>query len=283
MNNIRFYRYPEETGKFFDARTKDYYLRPVQDNVLIGYGDGRIDTTSGKVSSTLSNQSANKDSMVHVCLDDSMRKELTFRFSIEGYDTFPSVFDGLSLMTELIGSEPNPSDFAYLDSMNMIPLSKNDFDYMVSQSNITLQGTIAGNEYVIPLIPAIIGGEGEYPEGYWAVPFKLELPYTYDAYKLFFGGSKVLSIQMSLTNTDGTIKYTDVRILGNTQNLLYFNPKHDGVSDVMRLFDNSLVGDGLGIHTPQDLRNFKYQVAAETFFTHTETNQEYFLKDSSYV
>ena len=29
----------------------------------------------------------------------------------------------------------------------------------------------------------------------------------------------------------------DVRILGNTQNLLYFNPKHDGVSDVMRLFE----------------------------------------------
>lgn len=280
MNNIRFYRHPGETAKFFDARTKDYYLRPVQDNVLIGYGKGGIDATSDKVSSTLSDQSANKDSVVHVCLDDSMRKELTFRFSIEGYDTFPSVFDGLSLMTGFMGSESNLSDFDYTDNMNMIPLSKNDFDYMVSQGSITLQGTIAGNEYVIPYMSAIIG---ELPEGYWAVSFKLELPYTYDAYKLFFGGSKVLSIQMSLTNTDGTIKYTDVRILGNTQNLLYFNPKHDGVSDVMMLFDNSLTGNGLGIHTPQDLRNFKYQVAAETFFAHAETNQEYFLKDSSYV
>lgn len=282
MNNIRFYKYPGGEGKLFDARTKDYYLRPVQDNVLTGYGKPPVGEF--KVSSILSNQSANKDSVVHVCLDDSMRKELTFRFSIQGYDTFPGALDGLNfIMGEALGSEALGIGSYGGSSASAIPEASSWFNEVwESNEGAGLSGTIVGSEYVIPLIPAIC----EFPEGYWAMPFKLELPYTYDAYKLFFGGNDVLSIQMSLTNTDGTIKYTDVRILGNTQNLLYFNPKHGGVSAVMRLFEfesDGSIGDKYGIHTPQDLRNFKYPVAAETFFAHTEANQEYFLKDSSYA
>lgn len=283
MNNIRFYKYPGEGGKYFDARTKDYYLRPIQDNVLIGYGEGGIDATNDKVSSTLSNQSANKDSVVSICLDKSMLKELTFRFSIEGYDTFPSVFDGLSFVSSCTFGI---TEDGTMENVFNIPVSNDYLNTFIDKGQCDkLPGTIVDNEYVIPLA-SVDDNTSLGDSGQWTLPFKLELPYTYDAYKLFFGGNDVLSIQMSLTNTDGTIKYTDVRILGNTQNLLYFNPKHGGVSAVMRLFEfesGGSIGDKYGIHTPQDLRNFKYPVAAETFFAHTETNQEYFLKDSSYA
>lgn len=270
----------------FEGVSTRYFSVP---NVLVGYGNPKIvngkHKLEGKVS-TIVERSLIYDSLLHFQLPSDIPAPLLKSLAISiGSQEVTRALLGTKLLMFVV------DPFAELDP---------DTDNLIYHAPLTREHIMKFEG--TPLAPKVIESSAEVTsDGYITFPLDglkeldevyiaLELPYTYETYKAMFGASSgSTAIRLAFMTSTGNIisTYGMFTMLGNTSNLLYFNPSKV-TDDAFRIFQG-LVGSRLGVKTKQDLATMKYDVVSRrvcesnSFILQYLSDYNYYNEHRNYV